>query len=167
METFGTETTEYCDTERERDKWTNGHAIRIEIHAAKGAGGSGNSRRRTKGTNGMSDIGDDARRIEVKTKMFVTSLRRVTACANANCPATVAFLDLDTNADDSCCSLNGKQRVGDRGELLAEVVTEEDVELDAGVEARRMCGRVYMSSNTGFAPDSKARSLTVSVSLTC
>jgi len=57
----------------------------IEIHAAKAtdAGGSGNRSSRTKGTNGMSVIGDEARRIEVKTKMFVTSLR-VTACANAN-----------------------------------------------------------------------------------
>jgi len=85
----------------------------IEIHVAKAtdAGGSGNSRSRTKGTNGMSDIGDDARRIEVKTKILVTSLRRVIACANANCCGTVAFVVFDTNADDSCCSLKGKQRV--------------------------------------------------------
>jgi len=85
----------------------------IEIHAAKVAdvGGSGSSRSRTKGTNGMSDIGDDARRIEVNTKMLVTSLRRVTACANANCSETVAFVDFDTNALDSCCSLKGKRQV--------------------------------------------------------
>jgi hypothetical protein len=58
----------------------------IEFHAAKlvGVGGAGSRRSRTKGTNGMSDIGDDARRIEVNTKMLVTSLRRPTACANAN-----------------------------------------------------------------------------------
>jgi hypothetical protein len=58
----------------------------IEFHAAKLAevGGSGSSRSRTKGTKGMSDIGDDARRIEVNTKMLVTSLRRFTACANAD-----------------------------------------------------------------------------------
>lgn len=59
----------------------------------------------------MSDIGDDARRIEVKTKILVTSLRRVTACTNANCSETVAFVDFDTNVDDSCCSFKGKQRV--------------------------------------------------------
>lgn len=85
----------------------------IEIHAAKVAevGGSGSRRSKTKGTNGISDIGDDARRIEVNTKMFVTSLRRVTACANANCSETVAFVDFDTNALDRCCSLKGKQLV--------------------------------------------------------
>lgn len=85
----------------------------IEIHAAKAVevGGSGSRRSRTKGTKGMSDIGDDARRIEVNTKMFVTSLRRVTACANANCSETVAFVDFDTNALDRCCSPKGKQLV--------------------------------------------------------
>ena len=143
----------------------------IESYAAKaiGMGGSGSSRSRTNGTNGMSDIGDDARRIEVKTKMFVTSLRRVTACANANCSETVAFVDFTTNADDTCrCSPKGKQCVEDRGELLAEDVgdADADAELNAGVEARRICGRVYMSSNAGFAPGSKGRSSTVSVSLT-
>lgn len=140
----------------------------IEIHAAKATdtGGSGNSRSRIKGTNGMSDIGDDARRIEVKTKILVTSLRRVTACANANCCETVAFVDFDTNADDSCCSLKGKQCVGDRGELLAEDVADEDAEVNAGVVARRMCGRVYVSSNAGLAPGSNGRSATVRVSFT-
>jgi len=59
----------------------------------------------------MSDIGDDARRIEMNTKMFVTSLRQVTAHANADCSETVAFVEVDTNALDSCCSLKGKQRV--------------------------------------------------------
>jgi len=97
-----------CDAMRcERARGREGM---IEIYAAKAAelGGSGNRRSRTKGTKGMSDIGDDARRIEVNTKMLVTSLRRVTACANANCSETVAF---DTNALDRCCSLKGKQLV--------------------------------------------------------
>ena len=140
----------------------------IHIHAANAteAGGSGSSRRRTNGTNGMSDTGEDASRMEVKTKIFVTSLRRVTACANANCSATTTFVDFDTNADDSCCPFNGKQRVGDRGELLAEDVAE-DAELNVGVEARRMCGSVYISSNAGFAPGSSGRSSTLRVSLTC
>lgn len=141
----------------------------IEIHAAKVAdvGGSGSSRSRTKGTNGMSDIGDDARRIEVNTRMLVTSLRRVIACANANCSETVAFVDFDTNALDSCCSPKGKPQVWDRGELLAEDVADEDARLKTGVEAaRKIGGRVYMRSNAGFAPGSNARSSTVRVSLT-
>jgi hypothetical protein len=140
----------------------------VKIHAAKATevGGSGSSRSRTKGTNGMSDIGDDARRIEVNTKMLVTSLRRVTARAKANGSETVAFVDVDTNALDSCCSLKGKQRVRHRGELLAEDVADKDAELNTGVEARRMCGRVYISSNAGFAPGSNTRSSTVRVSLT-